>query len=68
MARATALSSVETKPFPADPRFIYVRRRAAPLVLLIVGVIVLLIGASTTIYQHARADFFNSGEPHCGGG
>jgi len=45
-----------------------VRRRAPLLVLLIAGAIVLVIGASISIYPHALADFFNTGEPHCGGG
>jgi len=38
------------------------------VVLLIVGAIVLVIGASVSVHQHVLADFYNSGEPHCGGG
>jgi hypothetical protein len=38
------------------------------MVLLIVGAIVLVIGASLSVYQHVLVDFYNSGEPQCGGG
>jgi hypothetical protein len=36
--------------------------------MLIVGVIVLLIGASTTNLHHALAAFFSDGASGCGGG